>query len=329
MWMIKKRKICFDLGKTKVIMMDKKEAFMKKNYVVLIGATVCCTLWGSAFPCIKIGYKWMNIGVHDVAAQILYAGYRFFMAGILTIVAGSLYNRRFLYPNGPSFRKIGILSMLQTVIQYTLFYIGLAHTTGVKASIIESLNTFIAIVIAGYLFHQEIVTKRKIFGCLLGFIGVILVNLGANGVNFHFAMKGEGFLALSTVAYAFSSVIMKKYSEDENPVMLSGYQFLLGGGVMIVGGILLGGHLEKFTLKAFLILLYLAFVSAAAYSLWGILLKYNSVSRVTIYGFLNPVIGVLLSTLLLGERDSLGINSMIALVLVSMGIYIVNKMSDS
>ena len=63
-----------------------------------------------------------------------------------------------------------------------------------------------------------------------------------------------------------------------------------------------------------------------AYSLWGILLKYNPVSRVTVFGFMNPVFGVLLSALLLGETDQAsGILGLLSLLLVSVGIYVVNS----
>ena len=81
--------------------------------------------------------------------------------------------------------------------------------------------------------------------------------------------------------------------------MLSGYQFILGGIVMAVCGFFMGGHLSGFTLPAFAMLFYLAVISAVAYSLWGLLLKYNPISKVAVFGFMNPVFGVMLSALLL------------------------------
>ncbi|HBM01160.1 MAG TPA: EamA family transporter, partial [Roseburia sp.] len=135
--------------------METKEKFMQKTIVVWLGALVCCLLWGSAFPCIKIGYQMMYIASDEVASQILYAGYRFTLAGILTIILGSIGSRQFLRPTKGSLGKVFKLSSLQTVGQYLLFYIGLAHTSGVKASIIEALNVFVAILVASLLFHQE------------------------------------------------------------------------------------------------------------------------------------------------------------------------------
>ena len=305
--------------------MNTQKNFLSNPVVVLFGALICCALWGSAFPCIKIGYKMMHIASSDTASQILYAGCRFTLAGILAVFLGSLTQRQFLLPTKASLPHILELSLLQTILQYLFFYIGLAHTTGVKASIIEAVSTFVAIFVAGFLFHQEKVTARKMLGCLVGFAGVVLVNVAGNGMDLHFTVNGDGAILLSTVAYAFSSVFMKRFSVQDNPVMLSGYQFILGGIVMAVCGFFMGGHLSGFTLPAFAMLFYLGVISAGAYSLWGLLLKYNPIAKVAVFGFMNPVIGVLLSAVLLGEKDSLGFSSIAALLLVCTGIYIVNK----
>jgi drug/metabolite transporter (DMT)-like permease len=218
------------------------------------------------------------------------------------------------------------LSFFQTIMQYLFFYIGLANTTGVKASIIEASNVFVAILVSALIFRQEKLTGRKMLGCVAGFAGVLLINLGQGGLSMTFRLNGEGFVFLSTVAYAFSSALLKRYSQKENTVMLSGYQFAFGGMVMIVVGLLGGGAIKTVTPNGIAILIYLAFISAAAYSLWGLLLKYNPVSKISVYGFMNPVFGVILSALLLTEQNgNLGIvKVIISLALVGAGILIVN-----
>ena len=277
------------------------DKWMQKTSVVWFGAMLCCLLWGSAFPCIKIGYGLWNIESADTSAQILFAGMRFVLAW---------------------------LAMLQTVMQYLFFYIGLAHTSGVKASIIEAVNVFVAIIVSGFIFHQENVTAKKMLGCLVGFAGVVLINM--NGMNFHMSLSGEGAIFLSTVAYAFSSVFLKRYSAKHNPVMLSGYQFIVGGIILSAAGFAMGGRLSTVSTGGVLMLIYLALVSAVAYSLWGMLLKYNPISRVAVFGFMNPVFGVILSAWLLREgAQALGPVSLVSLVLVCTGIYIVNSRERS
>ncbi len=306
-------------------MKKNKEQLMQKTIVVWLGALLCCALWGSAFPCIKIGYQLFQIESEQTATQILFAGCRFALAGILTLVIGSLVKGKILVPKKQSYGKIVTLCMFQTVAQYVFFYIGLANTSGVKASIIEAVNVFVAIFIASLCFHQEKLTTRKVMGSIIGFLGVILVNLTGSEINTHFSFVGEGFIFLSTVAYAFSSVLMKSYSTEEDPVCLSGYQFLIGGLLMILFGVAMGGRMTVMTAGGAAMLIYLALVSAIAYSVWGILLKYNPISKVAVFGFMNPVFGVLLSAMLLKEYQMIGLMSVISLILVCLGIYIVNK----
>ncbi len=305
--------------------MKDKEHFMQKTIVVWLGALLCCALWGSAFPCIKIGYRLFDIASGDVAAQILFAGCRFTLAGVLALAIGSALNREWLVPKRRSYGRIAKLALLQTVAQYIFFYIGLANTTGVKASIIEGVNVFIAILVASLLFHQEKLSAAKILGCVIGFAGVVLVNISGGGLDLGFRFTGEGFIFLSTIAYAFSSVFLKRYSKEDNPVLLSGWQFVFGGLVMIACGLLAGGRLSQWSISGILMLLYMAVISAVAYSLWGILLKYNPVSKVAVFGFMNPVFGVILSAILLHEGDSIGVMCLVSLALVCSGIYIVNR----
>ena len=170
----------------------------------------------------------------------------------------------------------------------------------------------------------EKLNGKKLLGCLIGFIGVTIVNLGGADVEMSFHFMGEGFMFISAFACALAAVIIKLYGANENPVMLNGYQFLLGGIVMAVTGYVMGGRIIINSYPAVLLLTYMAFISAGAYTLWSILLKYNSVSKVTIFGFLTPFFGVILSAIILGEKGAFTIKSMMALVLVCVGIVIVN-----
>lgn len=305
-------------------MLHNWDKWIKKPYMVCFCAMICCALWGSAFPCIKVGYRLFQIPSDDVGTQILFAGCRFTLAGVLAILLGSLLERKWMLPKRSSLGKIVKLSFLQTVAQYVFFYVGLAHTTGVKASIIGGVNVFVAILAASLLFRQEELTAQKMLGSLIGFAGVILVNLGGNGIELKFAWNGEGFILLSTVAYAFSSVFLKRYSGEEKPVTLSGCQFFVGGLIMIACGLLLGGRLKVVTGTGIAMLGYLGLLSAVAYSLWGILLKYNPVSKVTVFGLMNPVFGVIFSAVFLKGEDSPGVTCFVALLLVCLGIFVVN-----
>ena len=307
-------------------MSEHNHSKLQNGGVVALLALVCCFLWGSAFPCIKIGYGLLHIATEDTASQILFAGARFTLAGILTIAIGSVASRKFLFPAKTSWGMVGKLSLAQTIIQYLFFYIGVANTSGVKGSIIVASNVFISILISSLVFHYEKLGKFKVLGCLIGFAGVVLINLNGTGLDMGMSFFGEGFVFLSTVSYACSSVLIRQYSQKENPVTLSGWQFLIGGLVMAIVGYCMGGRISGFTVGSVALLIYLAMISAVAYSIWGILLKHNPVGRVAVFGFMNPVFGVTLSAILLQEQNqAFTMQGLISLILVCIGIYLVNR----
>lgn len=299
---------------------------LTKTPVVCALAILCCILWGSATPSIKIGYELFNIASGDTASQILFAGIRFVLAGILTILFGSLLSKKALVPKKKSVPSIVKLAMVQTILQYVFFYIGHAHTSGVKAAIINGSNVFLAILFAVLIFKYEKMTWVKLLGCIAGFAGIVIINLTGSGIDMNMTFLGEGAILISAAAYALSSGMIKKYSQDENPVVLSGYQFFLGGAVMTIAGLIAGGRISGFTINSTLLLIYLAMISSVAYTVWGILLKHNPVAKVTVFGFTNPMFGVLLSALFLGETSqAFGVQGIIALVLVCFGIFIINR----
>ena len=119
--------------------------------VTLLTAVFCCVLWGSASPAIKIAYEQFKIGPDDTASRIMLAGARFMIAGVMTIVFGSILARKFLLPKKESWKNVVILSLVQTVGQYYFFFMALANTSGVRGSIINASGNFIAILFAVYI----------------------------------------------------------------------------------------------------------------------------------------------------------------------------------
>ena len=302
-----------------------KPDFLSTVPGILTAAIAANLLWGSAAPCIKLGYQFFGIAEGDTMSQILFAGVRFTLAGILTILLGSLLRGRLLLPKRGSGGMILALAMMQTVIQYTFFYIGLSHAPGFKGSIISPTSTFFALLIAALVFRQEKLTARKLLGCLIGFAGVVVVSMNGRlegGVR----LDGEGFLVLAAASYGCSSVLIKRFSAREDPVVLSGWQFLVGGLLMTVVAFLGGGRLNAVSPSAWPLMLYLGLLSAVAYTLWSLLLQRHPVSRIMVFSFLNPVFGVLLSALLLGEGKILNIpRCLLAMALVCLGVWIVNS----
>lgn len=293
---------------------------LQNIWVVALLANVCCALWGSAFPCVKTGYEWLDI--HSVCDQILFAGIRFTLAGIQLFVLYGLINHKICRIEKAIFPKVLRLGIVQTFVQYLFFYIGVSHVTGVKGSIINSANSFFMIILAHFLVKGERLNLKKIIGCLLGVAGVIAVNVGGD-FSGGMTLTGEGFILCASLAYAIASILAKGLSQGQDPMVITCYNFLLGGSLLLLAGILMGGRIPSFTGKSLLLLFYMGMISAGAFSIWTLLLKYNQVGKVAIFGFMIPVYGCLFSGLFLQET-LLKAGNLAALLLVCSGIIIVN-----
>ncbi len=305
------------------------EKTFSKTWVVCICAIICCLLWGSAFPCVKTGYKLFRIDApDDWATIILFAGVRFTLAGVLVIAFGSVSRRRFLVPKAKNLWRVGLVALFQTALQYTFFYIGLANCAGVKSSVLNGLGVFFTILAACFIFRTEKFNLIKLLGCLLGFGGVILINLG-DGFNFDFSLLGEGFVIFSGLSSAVSAGLVKVFSKHEDTTAICGWQFFTGGIVLIAVGLCAGGRLTYFDAPAAFMLLYLGFLSACAFTLQSFLLRYNPVSKVAVFKSTNPLFGALFSAIILNEREELfSVFTLLALVLVCAGIFVINKFGE-
>lgn len=296
--------------------------FTTKVNVVLI-SILCTILWGSAFPFIKIGYEKLMIAPADIFSKVYFAGLRFFIASILVFLAAKFIFKIKIQINKEQIKPLITLGILQTSLQYFFFYIGLANTTGIKSAIIQSSSTFFTVIAAHLLYSDDRLDTKKTFSLILGLSGILLINLGKK-FDLNFKLIGEGFLLFSALANTFASILVKSVSKKINPFILTGGQMFAGSTLLLlVGKIGMKGQNLIFDGISFSILIYLAFVSAAAFVLWYTLLKYNKLGEISIYRLFIPVFGSTLSALFLkGEHFTLKLVG--GLILVVIGMFVLN-----
>lgn len=304
--------------------MESRKRFVTTPLGVCLMAAICSLLWGSAYPSIKLGYEAFQISGSQPFSVVLYAGMRFTLAGILSLAFHGIRSGKLLLPAKSDWKMVVILGFFQVVVQYFFMYIGTAHTTGVKTAIIGASHVFFAIGLSSLVFRTEKLKRIKVLGCIVGFAGVVMINLTGGGLGGDLRFEGEGFLILSAIASGMATCLMGRYSKRTNTAMLATWQFIIGGGMTILLGLLGGGTVNPVSGVAWVILVYLSFVSAAAYGLWSILLKNNPVSTVTVYSFMTPLFGTFLSMVFLKESQAFGLTGVLALGLVCLGIYMVN-----
>jgi len=299
--------------------------FARKN-AAYAGAAFCCLLWGSAYPAIKSGYEIFQIAVDDIPSKVVFAGYRFLFAGILLLLFMLVQSKPIGRLSTRQFGQVALLGVTQTSLQYVFFYVGLAFTTGVKGSIMNATGTFFSVLLAHFIYQNDKLSFNKSLGCVLGFTGVMVVNLSSGSLDFSFSLMGDGFVVMAAFILSAATLYGKRISQTVDPMVMTGYQLAFGGLVLMIGGYVSGGSLTFHGVGSVMILGYLTLLSSVAFALWSVLLKYNRVGMIAPFNFLIPVSGALLSALFLGE-NILEWKYAVALVLVCSGIWWVNKVA--
>ena len=292
-----------------------------KNRIFAYAAAVFCTLlWGTAFPLIKLGYAEFEVANGDIGTKLVFAGARFLIAGVMVYIFCSIRERRLTLIKKDELLPVLKLGLVQTAAQYLFTYIGIGFTSGTSTSIITACASFITVGLAA-LFFKEKITAVKVIGCALGFAGVLAINnfgFGAAGSLF-----GDAMILCSTVCAAFGNIIAKKSAGRVDPVRLTAFQLIAGSLILLAAGLIMGGRLNLMKFDGVMILLWLAFVSAAAFTVWTALLKYHPAGKISVFNLLVPVFGTILSGLILHE-DILRLETILALLLISLGIFLVN-----
>ena len=301
-----------------------RETF-KKQYKLFLLAILCTMLWGSAIPSIKIGYDLFGIMPDATADKLLFAGVRFFGAGCLILIPYFCFGSQRSISRETATQSL-TLGLIQTAGQYCLMYIGLAYTSGVNASVINSTGTLIYIVLAWIIFRNEKLTKYKLIGCIIGFSGILLNSLSSQKMGM-LTFKGDGLLILSNLCFAIGFLYSKHSVKKTNPFLLTGLQMTIGGGILLASGLILGGNLPQITLRGCLLLFYLMIVSAVAFSLWTLLLREYPAALVGAFNFLTPVFGSIFSCLfnawgVLNDGSAFTVYTVLAVVCAAGGIFL-------
>jgi drug/metabolite transporter (DMT)-like permease len=148
-----------------------------------------------------------------------------------------------------------------------------------------------------------------------------MVNFEPN-LGITFSLKGEGFVVIAAFLTSAGALYSKRVSRRIDSVLLTSMQLFLGGLILLALALTQGASFPTSTLAGYVLLLYMASLSAITFSIWTMLLQHNKVSSITVFYFLIPVAGTFLSALFLGE-SIFRLQYLLALPLVVAGIVLV------
>ncbi|QHS23159.1 DMT family transporter [Virgibacillus sp. MSP4-1] len=299
------------------------KGILQNKWSVIAIAVFCSILWGSAFPVLKISYVEMQMAADDIIAKIVFAGMRFLLAGLIVLLFLVVMNPSSILVSRKQFTVLIILGIVQTALQYFFFYNGLAKVSGMQGAILSSSGTFFTVLLAHFYYKNDRLSWKKVVGLVAGFSGIVIANWGQE-FQLSFQWDGEGFMILSGVTSAIATIMAKELATGIHPFAVTGWQLSLGSILMLLVGVpQLADGAIVFTTFGWGLLIYSAFLSAIAFALWYSLLKYNNAGIISMYKFIVPVAGTLLSSIFIPE-EQLNIFILLAIAMVALGIIIVN-----
>ena len=301
----------------------KHKIYSNKLLSVLLGAVVCM-LWGSLYSCIKTGYEFFEIDSASIPSIMLFAGLRFFVSGAIMVLGVSISEKKYTFPFKARNTAIFVISVALTtiVIHYSLQYIAISWITDAsKSSVLKQIG-YLFISCFAFLFNKsDKFSVRKVIAGVLGFVGIIVVNMNG-GFTLDFGW-GEVMVILASFMSVAGNVISKKAYQKLSPPFLVAHSQFVGGAILTIAGILMGGRFGCISLNGILLFAYILFASIVSYLLWNQLVKYNDISKMATIKYLEPVFGVLIGGVMRHE-DILKLNYLLAFVVIILAILVSN-----
>ena len=256
-----------------------------------------CLLWGTTYLAIRIAL--------DTVPPMLMGAFRWTLAG--TLILGVMKLRGDRIPGRAEWPSLALLGVL-------LIGFGNGGVVWAEQTLPSGLTAVLVAVVPFWMVGVEKLTgnanpltPRRMLGLVLGFAGIVLLvwpelELGA-GRAF---LLGVLATQLACLGWAIGSSYSRRRAPAENVLAVAAYQMLFGGLAMLIAGAIHGewSHLT-FTVRTGSAVAYLmVFGSVAGFSAYGYALKHLPIATVSLYAYVNPVIAVVLGTLVLDEPMS-------------------------
>ncbi len=294
------------------------ELFKTKKGVVII-AMIYTLLWGTAYPLVKLCMDGFEIT--DDMSKALVAGIRFTASGMGIIVFSFFKGRQSITLEKKELPSIFLYGILGTSVQYAATFIAISNIDASKSAIFDQLGVFIVVIFGGLFLKNDRLTLLKVVGCIIGFAGVAATS--TERFTFVFTLDGEGMMTLAALCQT-AAYFIAIFSANKIPATkLVGFGQLFGGILLTAFALISGGRINTVNAKAILCLTALAVISAVAYVLSLVPLKYFPASEISVFNLFISIFGVIMSGIVLHE-NIFRLNYLVAIILICAGVFAVN-----
>ncbi len=281
-------------------------------------ALLTMLLWGSLFPMVKLGFAAYQ--VESTADILLFAGIRFTVCGAVIALLALARDRSSYAPVKASILPILLAGLFSIILHYSFTYLGLELTESSKTALLKQVGALFYICFSFLFIKEDRPTVKKILSAMIGFVGILVLNLDANGITFSL---GDVFILLASFCTVASNVISKKVFRKVTPITATGISQLFGGLILLAMGMAMGGRVQFAAAPSLWIMVYICIASIVSYCIWYEILKCGELSGLFIVKFAEPVFACVFGALILGE-NIWRLQYLFAFLLISGSIWIVN-----
>ncbi|MFT5365449.1 MAG: drug/metabolite transporter (DMT)-like permease [Candidatus Latescibacterota bacterium] len=271
-------------------------------------------LWGGNSVSIKLALA----GIPPLCL----AGVRFFLGGLVVLIWAKVLGLSLrLHPN----ERKGIAGLVLIFLtQIYLLNAGTAHTLASRSTIFISAYPFFTTLFAHFFIPNDRISSTKITGMVLAFGGVISVFAESLVLSEFQYLFGDVLVLCSAMLLGARQIYLKRLTQNMHPGKVLIWQALPSLPIFFALSALIETQTLHIDMRILSGVLYQGLVVAGfCFILLTSLLQRYSASRLAVFGFITPVIGVIISNQLLGDPISPGI--LLSLALVGAGITIVNR----
>lgn len=298
------------------------EKKMNKAALYRLAALLVMLLWGSLYPGVKLGYRYLEINTSSVPDIMMFAGNRFLVCGTIITLLAFLKGDRLNPSVKTSVWPVISMGLTGVVLHYVLNYTSLTMTESGRAAILKSVGPLLYICLSFLFMRDEEFSVKKLIGAALGFAGIAAMNADAKGGLS--IQLGDILMIGASLAGILSNISGKKAMACNSPFVVTGVSQLFGGVVLTLMALVLGAQTMKISPTGLLVFAYICFASIVAYLIWYRIMKLIPLSEMYLIKFCEPVFACVFGAICFGE-NIFTIQYLLAFLLICGGITLGQK----
>jgi drug/metabolite transporter (DMT)-like permease len=287
----------------------------RERRLAYIAWVVVCVVWGTTYLGIRVALETVPVA--------LLAGLRWATAGVILAALLPLFGEKL--PPLRTWGSIAVAGFLMAVVGNGGVVWAEQYVASGLAAVVVAMVPFWTVMVEALLPRGERLTPRTLIGLAIGFLGIVVLvwpELTIGGADGRQFVLGVVALQIACLGWAVGTSYTKRHSLKASPLGASAMQMILSGAMLLAIATATGEWSRlSFTPRTAGAMVYLVLVgSIVGYSAYVYALKHLAVSTVSLYAYVNPIIAVILGTLILAEPFSPRIVVAAALVFAGIGV---------